>query len=211
MAAGLVGSISDTYKPIKINLTENYKKTDCSLKQINAFAKSESKGSAVLSISEEAYKLLSAEELLVQSWQPEEGNHADNRAEQKLKESLEAQQDLMFKKQLEAAQEAGEAEADGIEEMGKIMIVFRRLSHGDNVPLYDERKLMEYDEKMYSVAKSMQSLAKQLEKNTVDYDSLWDDDDEDSFSRAVEDFGDSLEIPTMESSPEVAAESVDIE
>ena len=187
MAAGLVGNINEVYKPIKINLGENYKKTDYSPKQINAFAKSESQGSAVLSISEEAYKLLSVEE------------------------SFEAQQNLMFKKQLESAQEAGEAEADGIEEMGKIMIVFRRLAHGDNVPLYDERKLIEYDEKMYSVAKSMQSLAKQLEKNTVDYDSLWDDDDEGSFSSAVEDFGDSSEVPAMESVPEAAAEPVDIE
>jgi len=36
--------------------------------------------------------------------------------------------------------------------LGKIMTVFRRLSRGDIVPQSDERRLMEYDSKMYTTA-----------------------------------------------------------
>lgn len=79
---------------------------------------------------------------------------------------------------MEVAKQQGEAMADSAAEIGKIMIVFRRIASGDNVPMYDERKLMEYDEKMYSTAKSMQSLARQLEKREYkNYDSLWDDEE----------------------------------
>ena len=79
---------------------------------------------------------------------------------------------------MEFAKQQGEAMADSAAEIGKIMIVFRRIASGDNVPMYDERKLMEYDEKMYSTAKSMQSLARQLEKREhKNYDSLWDDEE----------------------------------
>lgn len=79
---------------------------------------------------------------------------------------------------MEVAKQQGEAMADSAAEIGKIMIVFRRIASGDNVPMYDERKLMEYDEKMYSTAKSMQSLARQLEKREhKNYDSLWDDEE----------------------------------
>ncbi|SCX08446.1 hypothetical protein SAMN02910339_01211 [Lachnospiraceae bacterium YSD2013] len=79
---------------------------------------------------------------------------------------------------MEVAKQQGEAMADSAAEIGKIMIVFRRIASGDNVPMYDERKLMEYDEKMYSTAKSMQALARQLEKREhKNYDSLWDDEE----------------------------------
>ena len=79
---------------------------------------------------------------------------------------------------MEVAKQQGDAMADSAAEIGKIMIVFRRIASGDNVPMYDERKLMEYDEKMYSTAKSMQSLARQLEKrDRKNYDSLWDDEE----------------------------------
>ncbi len=79
---------------------------------------------------------------------------------------------------MEVAKQQGEAMADSAAEIGKIMIVFRRIASGDNVPMHDERKLMEYDEKMYSTAKSMQSLARQLEKREhKNYDSLWDDEE----------------------------------
>ena len=64
-----------------------------------------------------------------------------------------------------------------MENMGKIMTVFRRLANGDTVPLSDEKKLAEYDEKMYTMAKNMQAMARQLEKEHEDHDSLWEDEE----------------------------------
>lgn len=38
--------------------------------------------------------------------------------------------------------------------MNKIMLVARRIMHGDKVPAKDEKKLMEFDPKLYMMAKS---------------------------------------------------------
>ena len=51
------------------------------------------------------------------------------------------------------AKQQGEAAKDYGEEMGKIMTVARRLMHGDQVPMQDEKKLMEYDKDLYIMAK----------------------------------------------------------
>ena len=116
---------------------------------------------------------------------------------------------------MEVAKQQGEAMADSAAEIGKIMIVFRRIASGDNVPMYDERKLMEYDEKMYSTAKSMQSLARQLEKRErKNYDSLWDDEEKPEYPDSME-IADNTEfageLPDIEI-PQVPAEmSIDIE
>lgn len=116
---------------------------------------------------------------------------------------------------MEVAKQQGEAMADSAAEIGKIMIVFRRIASGDNVPMYDERKLMEYDEKMYSTAKSMQSLARQLEKREhKNYDSLWDDEEKPQNPDPME-IADNTEfagkLPDIEI-PEVSVETgIDIE
>ena len=116
---------------------------------------------------------------------------------------------------MEVAKQQGDAMADSAAEIGKIMIVFRRIASGDNVPMYDERKLMEYDEKMYSTAKSMQSLARQLEKREhKNYDSLWDDEEKPQNPDPME-IADNTEfagkLPDIEI-PEVSVETgIDIE
>lgn len=116
---------------------------------------------------------------------------------------------------MEVAKQQGDAMADSATEIGKIMIVFRRIASGDNVPMYDERKLMEYDEKMYSTAKSMQSLARQLEKREhKNYDSLWDDEEKPQNPDPME-IADNTEfagkLPDIEI-PEVSVETgIDIE
>lgn len=74
-------------------------------------------------------------------------------------------------------QQANAAEKAG-RDMGKIMTVFRRMAHGDSVPGCDERKLMEYDMDMYKVAKNMQMLARQMEKEHKKYKSLWEEEEE---------------------------------
>ena len=65
-------------------------------------------------------------------------------------------------------------------DMGKIMTVFRRLAHGDTVPQTDEKKLMEYDDKMYQMAKNMQMLAQQMEKERKKHKSLWEDEEKEA-------------------------------
>ena len=88
---------------------------------------------------------------------------------------------------MEAARQQGEAMAEEVKDIGKIMTVFRRLANGDNVQQYDEKKLMEYDEKMYQAAKDMQMLARQMkEREHKDYDSLWDDEEKPEYSNPME-------------------------
>ncbi len=77
----------------------------------------------------------------------------------------------------EVSRQQGEAMAEYAEDLGKIMTVFRRLAHGDIVPQGDERRLMEYDEKMYQAAKNLQMMAQMAEKERKRHRSLWDDDE----------------------------------
>ena len=123
----------------------------------------------------------------------------------------------MYEKQLEAAREQGEAMEESVSEMGKILMVFQRLAHGDNVPQMDEQKLMEYDDKMYQVAKNLQRMAQQMSKSHKDYESLWEEDDGSSFWSS---FGnsDSFASSGIETAPaaepavaEVAEAAVEVE
>ena len=79
---------------------------------------------------------------------------------------------------MESAKQAGEAMEKSAADMGKVIMVFRRLANGDIVPQTDEKKLMEYDFKMYQVAKNMQMMAKQAEKEREKHKSLWEDEEE---------------------------------
>ena len=78
---------------------------------------------------------------------------------------------------MESSKQQGEAMKEIAADMGKIMTVFRRLAHGDTVPQTDEKKLMEYDDKMYQMAKNMQMLAQQMEKERKKHKSLWEDEE----------------------------------
>ena len=75
----------------------------------------------------------------------------------------------------EVAKQQSEAMAEQAEEMLKIMEVFRRISSGAKVPQGDERKLMEYDHKLYMAAKTAAMVAQQNDK---EFDSLWEDEEE---------------------------------
>lgn len=75
-----------------------------------------------------------------------------------------------------SAEQQGDAMEEYVENIGKIMEVARRLMKGAVVPAKDEQKLMEYSMEMYQAAKNMGMLAKQKEKE--EYDSLWEDDEE---------------------------------
>ena len=45
---------------------------------------------------------------------------------------------------------------------------------GDKVPYSDEKKVMEYDDKMYGKAKQAQMIMAALKEKRKEYDSLWD-------------------------------------
>ena len=64
------------------------------------------------------------------------------------------------------------------EDLGKIMEVARRLMKGAVVPGTDEKKLMEYSTELYQAAKNIGAMVKQREKEK--YDSLWDEDEEET-------------------------------
>ena len=81
----------------------------------------------------------------------------------------------------ESSKQAGEAMEEEAANLGKIMLVFRRMSQGDIVPLTDEKKLMEYDDKMYQVAKNMQARELLEKKKHKEYDSLWGEKEEKAY------------------------------
>lgn len=79
-----------------------------------------------------------------------------------------------------SAKQQGEAMEEYVEDLAKIMEVARRIMKGGIVPPSDEKKLMDYSMEMYQAAKNMGALAKEREE----YDSLWEEDEEE---REVED------------------------
>ena len=84
---------------------------------------------------------------------------------------------------------SGEQQADTMaeaaKEQSKIMEVARRIMHGDKVPSKDEKKLMEYDYKLYSMAKNAAAMLK-LQKERKEHKSLWEDEE-------VKDYADPME------------------
>lgn len=76
----------------------------------------------------------------------------------------------------ESARQQSSAMADAAKDLVKILEVFRRISSGAKVPSQDEKKLMDYDFKLYMVAKQAALMAK---ANDEEYDSLWDEEESD--------------------------------
>lgn len=112
-----------------------------------------------------------------------------------------------------AAEQQGEAMAEQGKEMSKVMLVARRIMHGDKVPPKDEQKLMEYDWKLYSMAKNAAAMLEMQEKRK-EHKSLWEDEEEketpDNMEEAdnTEAFSDGPEIETVDDV--VAAATPDI-
>lgn len=83
-----------------------------------------------------------------------------------------------------SAQQQGDAMAEGMEDLGKIMEVARRIMKGGIVPPSDEQKLMDYSMELYQAAKNMGILAKQKERE--EYDSLWEEEEEKEYADPME-------------------------
>lgn len=109
---------------------------------------------------------------------------------------------------MESSKQQGDAMEEEMKNLGKIMTGFRRMVKGDIVPLTDEKKLMEYDDKMYTAAKNMQAMAQQLEEKHKKHKSLWEDEEEKEYPDPNEVADNSeyagdlpeIEIPEMPSS-----------
>ena len=76
----------------------------------------------------------------------------------------------------EVSKQQAEASAEANKQLMKYLEIFRRIANGDKVPASDEQKLMEYNIKMYMVAKSMSVL--HMNQDGKEYDSLWGDEEE---------------------------------
>ncbi|MDD6328191.1 MAG: hypothetical protein PUA62_07065 [Lachnospiraceae bacterium] len=75
-----------------------------------------------------------------------------------------------------SSEQQGDAMADAAKEQSKIMEVARRIMHGDKVPSSDEQKLMEYDWKLYSMAKNVAAML-EIQKKRKEHKSLWEDEE----------------------------------
>lgn len=110
-----------------------------------------------------------------------------------------------------SAEQQGDAMADAAKELGKIMLVAKRIMHGDKVPATDEKKLMEYDWKLYSMAKNAAAMLEMQEKRK-EHKSLWEDEEEKTYADPMEvadnteAFGDGPAVVDVETT----LESVDV-
>lgn len=77
---------------------------------------------------------------------------------------------------MQAANQQADAMAETAKEQSKVMEVARRIMHGDKVPAKDEKKLMEFDYKLYSMAKNAAAMLK-LQKDRKEHKSLWEDEE----------------------------------
>lgn len=110
----------------------------------------------------------------------------------------------------EVSRQQNETLAKAAEDMVKIMEVYRRIASGAKVPAGDEKKLMDFDFKLYMAAKQAAQLARQ---NDEEYDSLWEEEEENEEPKdAGEIAGDteiSLRHPSVvaaEAAPELSQE-----
>lgn len=113
-----------------------------------------------------------------------------------------------------ASKQQSDAMADQAKEMNKIMLVARRIMHGDKVPAKDEKKLMEFDPKLYMMAKNAAAML-EIQKRK-EHKSLWEDEEEKEQVSATEEannteaFADGPEVVDVETTISNAAGELDV-
>ena len=95
--------------------------------------------------------------------------------EQSVKLNISEAIQEMLEKQAEKSREADEKNGDKIAEYRKILEIARRIARGDKVPPRDEKKLMEYSEELYQMAKSAAML--NAMKKHKKHKSLFDEEE----------------------------------
>lgn len=107
-----------------------------------------------------------------------------------------------------------EAQAKFAKEQMKAISVFRSMSNGDVVPSADESKLMEYDPKLYQVAKMAQMMAqmakKDAERKKSEYDAREEEADRQRQEKLNADVHEALEGMNGEYSKFAQAQSSSI-
>ena len=85
---------------------------------------------------------------------------------------------LQMKAELAAQKTQEEGMKQFMKDQAKALAVFRSMSNGDVVPSSDEKKLMEYDDKLYQAAKMAQAMAQRMKKEIEKKKSEWDEKEE---------------------------------
>ena len=85
---------------------------------------------------------------------------------------------LQMKAELAAQKTQEEGMKQFMKDQTKALAVFRSMSNGDVVPSSDEKKLMEYDDKLYQAAKMAQAMAQRMKKEIEKKKSEWDEKEE---------------------------------
>ncbi len=145
-------------------------------------------------------KMISASEEKRQE-QAESGLKKDTSKKNGVTVDISGQALEMFKRELEAGREAADAAGKAAAEQSKILEIARRISRGDKVPPKDEKKLMEYDFKLYQMAK-MSAMLNERKKHK-EHKSLFEDEEESNKReklRALEDGSCSMDSTDVEGS-----------
>lgn len=93
---------------------------------------------------------------------------------------------LQMKAEVAAQKTQEEGMKKMMEDQAKALAVFRSLANGDIVPPSDERKLMEYDDKLYQAGKSAQAMAQRIKKEIEKKESEWDEKEEEEQKKKME-------------------------
>lgn len=103
----------------------------------------------------------------------------------------------------EVAKQQSDPECGIGAEMSRIMTTAQRIARGDEVPYTDEKKLMEYDAKLYQAVKSAQMLHR-MEKHEK-HESLWEGIEEAAAKYNPEE---AAETATAHGLPEIPVEPI---
>ena len=93
---------------------------------------------------------------------------------------------LQIKAELASQKTQEEGMKKMMQDQAKALAVFRSMSKGDIVPDSDEKKLMEYDDKLYQAAKMAQAMAQRMEKEAEKKESEWDEKEEAEQAKRME-------------------------
>lgn len=108
----------------------------------------------------------------------------------------------------ENAEKAKEGAEKMASEQMKIMTVFRNMCKGDIVPPSDEKKLMEFDDKMYTMAKQAQTMAQMMERCEKNkHKSLWEDEEKAEENPSVDPAASQAEFSDAQSEAVVEVEA----
>ena len=91
------------------------------------------------------------------------------------------------------AEQQGEVLSKAVKDVSKCMEIARRIASGGKVPAEDVKKLMEYNAQLYMQA--MNAAVMNKHKSNKEYESLWEEEDNDTISEDMNAEIDGMELP----------------